>query len=428
MVLYGHSMSQALPFGGFRWLSEREILDLNLMNIDDDSAEGYVFEVDVHYPEELHDAHSDLPFLVENIVPPTEKAKLPKLIPNLNDKKKYVVHYRTLKQAINNGLMVMRTHRVLKFEQSKWLKKYVDFNTKLRNESTTKFGKDLFKLIINAIFGKTMENVEKRKDIKLITHWGNSRGKAGARSLIARPNFNSRSVFSKDFVAIHMDKLKILYNKPIYIGFSILDISKTVIYDFYYNFIKERFGNNASLLYTDTDSLILKIFTDNFYNVIAENPHKFDTSNYPEKNDFNIVKSISVPGKMKDEFPCDPIIAFYGTGAKAYYVKSLKQELKKAKGIKKSVIEKDLQLDDYQKVVERGGLIFRKMKTFRSELHDVYTEIINKIALSHSDDKRYVIPSSTKTLPWGHADIDFYNSDPEHNLQNLMRVIELLSD
>ena len=422
--LYGHSMSQALPFGGFRWLSEREILDLNIMNVDDDSPQGYVLEVDVHYPEELHDAHSDLPFLVENIVPPTETAKLPKLIPNLNDKKKYIVHYRTLKQAINNGLMVMRTHRILKFNQSKWLKTYIDFNTNLRNCATSKFGKDLFKLIINAIFGKTMENVEKRKDIKLITHWDNTRGKVGARALIARPNFNSRSIFSKDFVAIHMDKLKIVYNKPIYIGFSILDISKTVIYDFFYNFIKKKFGNNASLLYTDTDSLILKVFTNDFYRIIAENPDRFDTSNYPEKNEFQITKSISVPGKMKDEFPCDPIIGFYGTGAKAYYVKSMNAELKKAKGIKKSVIEKELHLEDYRKVVEQGGLLFRKMKTFRSVLHDVYTQIINKVALSHNDDKRFVIPSTTKTLPWGHADIDFYSSDPESNLENVLRVIE----
>ena len=423
--LYGHSMSQALPSGGFKWLSTREILDLDIMNVDDDSPHGYVLEVDVHYPEELHDAHSDFPFLVENIVPPTEKSKLTKLIPNLNDKKKYVVHYRTLKQVINNGLMVMQTHRILKFDQSKWLKKYVDFNTELRNAATTKFGKDLFKLIINAIFGKTMENVEKRKDIKLITCWNNAAGKVGAAALIARPNFNSRSIFSEDFVAIHMDKVKIIYDKPIYIGFSILDISKTVMYDFFYNFIKKKFGNDASLLYTDTDSLILKVFTDNFYRVIAENPDKFDTSNYPAQNTFNISKSKSVPGKMKDEFPCDPIIGFYGTGAKAYYIKSLNGEMKKAKGIKKSVIEKELHLEDYKRIVEQGGLIFRKMKTFRSVLHDVYTQVINKIALTHSDNKRYVIPSSTKTLPWGHADIDFYNTDPESNIEYALKVIEL---
>ncbi|MGH9701664.1 MAG: hypothetical protein ACRD52_19695, partial [Candidatus Acidiferrales bacterium] len=212
--------------------------------------------------------------------------------------------------------------------------------------------------------------------------------------------------------------------KPIYIGFSILDLSKTVIYDFFYDFIKVKFGPNASLLYTDTDSLILKVITDDFYRVISENADKFDTSNYEERNIFNIEKSRSVVGKMKDEFPGDPITCFYGTGAKAYYVSSLNNELKKAKGIKKKVIQNQLHLEDYQKIVERGGLILRRMKTFRSNRHDIYTEIINKIALSHNDDKRFIVPSTTKTLPWGHSDIEFYKSDVSENLNLLVKVMQ----
>ena len=127
---------------------------------------------------------------------------------------------------------------------------------------------------------------------------------------------------------------------------------------------------------------------------------------------------------MKDEFPSDPIISFYSTGAKAYYVKSLNSEVKKAKGVKKSVVEKELHVEDYRRIVEQGGLIFRKMKTFRSELHDIYTKIINKVALSDNEDKRYVIPLTTKTLPWGHPDIEFYKTDPETNLQMALKVFE----
>ena len=107
--------------------------------------------------------------------------------------------YRTLKQAIQNGLMVMQTHRILKFNQSRWLKKYIDFNNDLRNKSKTKFGRDTFKLIINAVFGKPMENVENCKDIKLITSWANAQGKVDARALIARHNFKSRTVFTKAY-------------------------------------------------------------------------------------------------------------------------------------------------------------------------------------------------------------------------------------
>ncbi|KAJ8967216.1 hypothetical protein NQ317_001325 [Molorchus minor] len=399
--LYGHSMSQALPTNGFRWLPTDEIANLDVMSVSDDSKVGYILEVDVQYPQELHDLHADLPFLVESIIPPGSKSKLPKLIPNLNNKKQYVVHYRNLKQAIDNGLILTKVHRVLTFSQLPWLKQYIDLNTNMRNKATSKFEKDQYKLMNNAIFGKTMENVDNRRLIKLVTHWESIRRSTGANALIAHPNFKTCSIFSEDFVAIHMGKLKVVYNKPIYLGFSILDLSKTVLYSFLYDIIKKQYGEKASLLYTDTDSLVLKVYTDNFYNYIMDNPDKFDTSNYESRNKFNIPKGVSVLGRMKDEFPADPIISFYGTGAKAYHIQSTGKELKKAKGVKKSVIEQQLSIDDYKQIVESGGLIFRKMNSFRSELHDMYTELKNKVALSYHDDKRFMIPNTTKTLPWG---------------------------
>ncbi|KAJ8979283.1 hypothetical protein NQ317_004428 [Molorchus minor] len=369
--LYGHSMTQALPTNGFIWLSVEELANLDIMSISDEGNEGYILEVDVHYPHELHDLHCDLPFLVENVVPPNSKSKLSKLIPNLNDKKQYVVHYKTLQQAISHGLVVTHIHRALKFKQSRWMKKYIDLNTDLRNKATNKFEKNQFKLMTNSVFGKTMENVDNRREIKLVTHWKSIRRSVGANALIAQPNFKTCSIFTEDFVAVHMD----------------------------------------------TDSLILKILTDNFYEFMIDNPEEFDTSNYEEGNKFQINKSTSVLGRMKDEFPADPIISFYGTGAKAYHVQSVETELKKAKGIKRSVIKQELALDDYKRVVENGCLVFRKMNTFRSDLHDMYTEMKNKVALSHHDDKRFVIPNTCKTLPWGHDDITFYQSEPEQNIQ-----------
>lgn len=421
--LYGYSMALSLPTGGFTWLTEREIDDLDIMNISDEGVHGYVFEVDIHYPQHLHDPHSDLPFLVENIVPPESKSKLTKLIPNLNDKKRYIVHYINLKQAINNGLMVTKTHRVLKFNQSAWLKKYIDLNTDMRNKAKNKFEKDQYKLMNNATFGKTMENVDNRSDIKLVTHWESIRRSMGANALLSRPNFKTCSIFTEDFVAIHMGKQKVVYNKPIYVGFCVLELSKTVLYNFFYNVIKREYGEKASLLYSDTDSLIIKILTDNFYDFIIDNPEKFDTSNYQEGNIYNIPKGAPILGNFKDEFPADPIISFYGTGAKAYYVQSVGNELKKAKGVKRSVIQKELSVDDYRQIVEQGGLIFRKMNTFRSYLHDIYTEIKNKVALSHHDNKRFVIPNTCKTLPWGHSDIQFFQTETEQNMRWLMSAI-----
>lgn len=422
--LYGFSMSQMLPTGGFEWLSESDISDFKVENISKESDVGYVLEVDVCYPQHLHDLHKDLPFLVESVIPPNTKSKMTKLIPNLNDKKKYIVHYKNLQQALKYGLKITKIHRILKFNQSYWLKKYIDLNAELRRNAKTKFEKDLFKLMVNAVYGKTMENVDNRKLIKLVTHWNSIRRSQGARALIAQPNFKTLSIFHENFVAIHMGNVKISYNKPIYVGFAVLELSKVVMYDFFYGTIKHEFQDHASLLYMDTDSLILKIETDDFYSFMKDNIEKFDTSNYKTDNSFNIPVTKSVLGKMKDEFPADPIISFYGTGAKAYYIQSVNSQFKKAKGIKRNVIKKYLDKADYQRMVEEGGgIILRKMNTFKSTIHNMYTEVKNKIALSHHDDKRFIIPNSTKTLPWGHSDIEFYNTDPEINVQLCLNSI-----
>lgn len=426
--LYGHSMSQKLPVGNFKWLSEEEIRHFKIEDVSDDSEYGFVLEVDIVYPESLHDSHKDLPFLVERLIPPHSKSKTPKLIPNLNDKNNYICHYKTLQQALRYGLHVSRIHKILCFTQSCWLKKYIDLNTEMRNNAKTKFDKDLYKLMNNAVFGKTMENVENRRDIKLVTRWNNVHKSPGAGALIARPNFKNCSIFHENLVAVHMGKLKVLYNKPIYIGFSILELSKTVLYDFYYGVIKHNFQENASLLYTDTDSLILSLETDNFYKFMNSNIDKFDTSNYSVGNKFDIPTTKSILGKMKDEFPEDPIVTFYGTGAKAYYVQSLSMEVKKAKGVKKSVIKKYLDINDYQNIVEKGGVVLRKMYTFSSCLHDIYTEVKNKVALNHHDDKRFIIPNTTKTLPWGHPDIEFYQTDPQHNVEMVLHALNTLEN
>lgn len=258
--LYGWAMSQYLPLGGFRWLSDDEIQNFNVLSVPDNSDSGYFLEVDMEYPHALHDKHNDLPFLPENRVPPTSKFKNTKLLTSLLDKTHYVLHYRNLKQALQHGLKLIRIHRVLHFTQSPWLKKYIDLNTNLRQKAISAFEKDFFKLMNNAVYGKTMENVDKRVDIKLLTHWEDLNHKKGANTFIAKPNFKNISIFHENLVAIQMQRLRVVYNKPIYIGFSVLELSKTLMYDFYYNFLQTTYQDRINLCYMDTDSFILKIF------------------------------------------------------------------------------------------------------------------------------------------------------------------------
>ncbi|XP_043479909.1 uncharacterized protein LOC122509742 [Leptopilina heterotoma] len=210
--LYGWGMVQPLPYGGFEWVQVPDNFDFN---IPDDSPFGYVLEVDLYYPKELHDSHSDLPFCSEHSNPPSE-SKQAKLLTTLKPKRKYIIHYRVLKQVLANGLELVKIHRVMKFKQSTWLKPYIDFNATMRANSKNEFEKNLFKLMNNAVYAKTMENVRKHVDVKLVTKWG---GRYGAEAVISKPNFHSRSIFSENLVAIELRKTEILINKPIYIGF-----------------------------------------------------------------------------------------------------------------------------------------------------------------------------------------------------------------
>ncbi|KAJ8980867.1 hypothetical protein NQ317_008926 [Molorchus minor] len=418
--LYGAAMKEMLPTSDFKWLEKEEIEKFDCSVIDTNSPKGYVLEVDLEYPPHLHDDHNELPLCPEQMTPP--KSKNPKLIPNLRNKYKYIIHYRNLKQCLKYGMKLKKIHRILEFSQSTWLGSYIDLNTKLRNSAKNEFEKDLFKLMVNSIFGKTMENVDKRQDIKLCSCWENKKGALGARALIAKPHFKSCSIFDENLVAVQLQKLKVVYDKPLYVGFSILDISKTIIYEFLYGYIKPMYGDDAIILYTDTDSLILEIFTDNVYDDIKRNINFFDTSNYDVNNIHNMPKTISVVGKMKDEYAGRPIECFYGTGAKAYCVKA-GDLMKKAKGVSRSVIKHQIDFSDYVQIVENGGLIFRKMSIFKSDLHTIHTELKNKVALSSADDKRYVIPGDVYTLAWGHRLIPEDFSD--NKLDTLLKYADM---
>lgn len=399
--LYGYSMMQCLPLNGFSWCSENFTTD-EILQISDDSEIGYIFEVDLEYPQHLHDAHKDYPFCAEKRFVPHTKEK--KLLLTLFDKNNYVIHYKMLKCALQHGLVLKKIHRTLMFTQSKWLQPYIELNTILRMKATNEFEKNFYKLLINAIYGKTMENVRSRCDIQLKTQW---RGRYGAHKLIAMPNFKKFTMFDEDLVAIHMNKTSVLMDKPIAIGMSVLETSKVLMYDFFYNHLKPQYGENIQQLYTDTDSFLLEIKTDCFYTDMSKNLSKYDTSDYPEKNQFNIPrKNKKIPGLFKDEMNGEIITDFVGLRSKMYCVRSEKiEKMKKAKGVKKYVLKKNIGFEHYIDCIKNNCSILRNQNTFRSKKHIVFTVKQNKIALSPFDNKRYILEDNIETLPWGHHQI-----------------------
>ena len=284
--LCGLAMSQPLLTGGFRWVDTEpnEISELATR-----TDKGYILEVDVSYPKELHNPHNDLPFMCERM----EINRVEKL----RDKKNYVIHIKALDQALAHGLVLDQIHLAIEFDQSAWMKPYIDFNTQLRTKAINEFEKDFFKLMNNSVFGKMMENIRKHRNIKLVM--------TEEKSLhtVMKPNFKSGVRFGKNLTGCEMRKVKVVMKKPIYISQAILDISKIVMYEFHYNYMKPKF-KDPQLCYMDTDSLIYNIKTEDFYADIADDVEEmFDTSGYDKKDarPLPIRKNEKVIGLMKDE-------------------------------------------------------------------------------------------------------------------------------
>ena len=252
----------------------------------------------------------------------------------------------------------------------------------------------------NSVFGKTMENIRNRVDVKL----GNNRG--AAEKLSAKPNFKHCTIFDENLVAIQMTRTKLTFNKPVYCGMAILDLSKTLMYDFHYGYILPKYGKNQKLLFTDTDSLCYEIQTEDFYEDISGDVEKgFDTSNFPKDHPSGIPvgKNKKVPGMMKDEAGGRIIEEFVGLRAKLYSYRVFKgKEEKKCKGIKKSVVRKDIAHEDYKECLFSKKPQMRKMNVIRSHRHEIFSETVNKIALSANDDKRIILEDKISTLSYGH--------------------------
>ena len=235
------------------------------------------------------------------------------------------MHIKLLKQALNHGLKLKKIHRIIEFNQEAWLKPYIDMNTELRKLAKNDFEKDLFKLMNNSVFGKTMENIRKHRDIKLVTT-DKKRSK-----LVSEPNYHTINYISEDLSITEMNKTKVKMNKPIYLGLSILEISKLLMYEFWYDYMKPKYGNNVKLCYMDTDSFIMNIKTEDFYKDIANDVEKrFDTSNYKVNRPLPTGKNKKVIGLMKDELGGKIITEFVTLRPKTGDCK----EDKKAKGTK----------------------------------------------------------------------------------------------
>ena len=359
--LYGWAMSQLLLTGGFRWVSinPNEIGELAAR-----TDKGYLLEVDVAYPDQLHDLHNDLPFICQHM----EINHVEKLVLNLYNKRNYVIDIRALDQALLHGLILERIHRAIEFNQSAWMKPYIDFNTQLRTRTTNDFKKDFFKLMNNSTFRKTMENIRKHRNIKLVMN------RELYLKTMMKPNFMSGVLFGEDLMGCKMGKIKVVMKKLVYLSQAILDLSKTIMYVFHYDYMKPKF-DNLRLCYSDTDSLVYCIKTKDFYaDIMDDVEERFDTSSYCSNRPLPIGKNKKVIGLMKDELGGAIMTEVVALRPKLYSFRQLDgSEDKKCKGIKKCVVKKTLTFEDYKNCLLNPTDVYRSQLMFRSTKHEVHT-------------------------------------------------------
>ena len=434
--LYGGSngMSGLLPYANFKWINPDEF---NINTVENESDKGYIIECDIEYPENLHDLHNCLPVAPENLMVKNldksewqkemqkeldiKENKVGKLIPNLMNKTNYILHYKNLKYYIKLGLKLTKVHRVLEFSQKRWLEPYISFNTEKRTEATKAkddIGKDFYKLMNNAVFGKCMENVRNRIDYELTDDINR------AKKISNSPRYTSHQIIRSEtendggLVGFCRNKTCIKLDKPVYVGLSILDNSKLTMYDFHYEYIKNKYGNKAKLLFTDTDSLCYHIETEDIYKDFKKDTNdRFDFSNYkkthPNFNDSNesqLGKYVDgqFQGYFKDETKSVPIIEFCGIRSKCYSLLLPGDIDKKTlKGVKRSAMDR-INHNDYKRCLFPTGIEDKKQSisfySIRSTKHQVKTIKINKTSLSCYDDKKYYI-NAIDSLSYGHKNI-----------------------
>ena len=449
--LYGWAMSQLLPISDFRWLSEDELKqqwndESFIQKLDPVGSDGYILEVDLDYPESLHDHHNDYPLAPErkvvddSLLSPLsllQKAELDihtnsnlsKLICSVEHKTHYVLHYRNLQLYLKLGLKLKRIHRVLTFKQEAWMKDYIDYNTQQRAVATNTFEKDFFKLKNNACFGKTMENVRNRIKFEPVTT------SERLMKLVAKPTFKRGTPLTEGddadapitVVGVELYKTKVELDKPIHAGFTILELSKVVMFDFHYNTVKAKYNDRAKLLFTDTDSLMYHVQTDDLYQDVKNDTElyqnmsngtsetlmtKLDCSEYPRDHILYDTTNQKTVGKLKDETHGDIITEFVGLRAKMYSFTTLNDhdtakviEHKKAKGIKRSIVQRRIRHQHFVECINPGVNTHKShevtVTSLQSTQHQVYTTVVKRKGLCAYDDKRYQV-DGISTLAFGH--------------------------
>jgi hypothetical protein len=412
--LYGWALSQKLPCNSFEWIYDEHELQSIVNNLPNEKSDvGYLLQVDISIPIDKHDALSDLPPAPNQQVPPGSKCK--KLLMTLEPKKNYIIHSALLKFFVDiMGVKIDQIHRAVRFHQSSVFKSYIDKNTMMRANSTSKFKKDYYKLKNNSLYGKTVENLRKRMDVRLC----NTRSQFVSQS--SKPLFRRSIIIKENLVAAVLNKETICLDRPVYIGQAVLDLSKLRMYRLQYDelekYRREFVGGSINIIAGDTDSFFLEIRNIDLKTKLLPAMQRdglLDTSNYPCLSPLYSRAAENRIGLFKDESGgTENYLEWVFLRPKCYSMLSDEGgETHKAKGVlRRTKLRHDEYLEIYKSFnpeeEEQDDAPAPKrlrvdQRRIGSSNHRLMTVAYSKTALSIVDDKRAWV-AQNKSLPYGH--------------------------
>ena len=403
---------------------KEEIENTNFLQINEDGKHGYILKVDLSYPPELHDIHSDFPLAPETLnikfehLSPYAKSNFlktekhtkyesEKLTSTFFPRKNYVVSLKNLQLYCSLGMRLTKIHKVLKFRQRKFLKPYIDMCTKARKNTKSSFKKRVFKLLSNANFGKFIEDPRKYSKVVL------AQNNKTAAKLASSPWYISHKIINKKLVSFTLETKEVLLNKPFSVGMCILDYSKHFMFDFWYNKLLPLFNyKNIDLLMSDTDSFCILLHCKQGYmNAIEKLTPFFDFSNYPKSHPLYSNKNEKQLGYFKDELNGTEVAKrFCGLRAKCYAIlHSDEKEKLVCKGLGRTAIKKRLHFSQYVQTLKSSKVFRHNFAAIESKNHNLSTVIRKKKCLSNFDSKRYILPCGIHSYPYGSILLNKYN-------------------
>lgn len=409
--LYGYAQTQPLPISEYVFLTKQEIRTFRLSQITSDCNIGYILEVDLEYPPKLHVHHSSFPLAPHHIdinwntLSPFSKQchthlnnsnqyKARKLTSTFLPRKNYVCHGRNLVFYLDLGLKLTKIHSIIQFRQSTFLKPYIDYCTDMRASSNSDFQKRMWKLFVNACFGKFIENVFKRLDCNLITSISK------AQKHIGDIRYQGFRICSDSLIAVFRRKVEIFIKQHYMIGFSILELSKLLMMRLYYQVLKPCFRHEFTLGFTDTDSLLLLIQGASEEETLEKIKHVMDFSNYPKNHPLFNGSKKNMVGFLKNESPADSIRRFVGIRAKCYsYETSAEKTVRKCKGVGFKAAQK-IPFQAYLQVLKQVSSFHVTEHHLRSKSHQIHVQQASRQAFTTFDDKRYLM-CAIHSVPYG---------------------------